>query len=197
MNSLFLSQWKIALFLTVISTLLYSEKANAQLGPGGVSSDTPNSVNPTQSDVRLWLDAGSLTSLADGDDVSQWDDISPSAINDQAFRQSSDNFLPPYFRDDPSATINGYPVLTFEDGRMLKINSSNDLNTSIQTTYEQTIVFAFRTSEDIISRQVIWEEGGAWRGINIFIYDGQIYLGAYDKQADNDPGSPNVLPFGY
>ncbi|HKK38912.1 MAG TPA: Calx-beta domain-containing protein, partial [Cryomorphaceae bacterium] len=197
MNSLFLSQWKIALFLTVISTLLYSEKANAQLGPGGVSSDTPNSVNPTQSDVRLWLDAGSLTSLADGDDVSQWDDISPSAINDQAFRQSSDNFLPPYFRDDPSATINGYPVLTFEDGRMLKINSSNDLNTSIQTTYEQTIVFAFRTSEDITSRQVIWEEGGAWRGINIFIYDGQIYLGAYDKQADNDPGSPNVLPFGY
>ncbi|MGB6034989.1 MAG: Calx-beta domain-containing protein, partial [Cryomorphaceae bacterium] len=183
--------------MATIILLLMVGNGYAQLGPGGVSNDTPNSVNPTQSDVRLWLDAGSLTNLADGDDVSQWNDISPSAVNDRAFRQSSDNFLPPYFRDDPSATINGYPVLTFEDGRMLKVNSSNDLNTSIQTTYEQTIVFAFRTSEDINSRQVIWEEGGAWRGINIFIFNGQIYLGAYDKQPDNDPGSPNVPPFGY
>ena len=184
-------------FPAVAFLLLITGKGYAQLGPGGVSNDLPNSVSPTQSDVRLWLDAGSLTNLADGDDVSQWDDISPSTVNDRAFRQSNDNFLPPYFRDDPSATINGYPVLTFEDGRMLKVNSSNDLNTSIQTTYEQTIVFAFRTSEDINSRQVIWEEGGGWRGINIFIFDGQVYLGAYDKQPDNDPGPGGVAPFGY
>lgn len=186
-----------AYFAAVLSILFSPGNVFAQLGPGGVSHDTPNSVSPTQSDVRLWLDAGSLTSLADGADVIEWNDISVSAINDKAFRQGSDNFLPPYFRDDPSATINGYPVLTFEDGRMLKVNSSNDLNTSILTTYEQTIVLAFRTSEDITSRQVLWEEGGGWRGMNIYIFDGQIYLGAYDKQPDNDPGNPNVPPFGY
>ena len=169
----------------------------AQLGPGGVSHETPNTINPTQSDVRLWLDAGSLVNKADGDPVDDWPDISYSAINDKGFRQSNDNFLPPYFRDDPSASINGYPVLTFEDGRMLKVNSSNDLNTSIQTTYEQTIIMAFRTSEDVTSRQVIWEEGGGWRGMNIFINNGEIHLGAYDNHNDNDPGSPNVPPFGY
>ena len=176
MNPLKLTHLRIFGYLAAILLLLNAGNGFAQLGPGGGSNDIPNSINPTQSDVRLWLDAGSLTNLADGDDVSQWDDISPSAFNDRAFRQSSDNFLPPYFRDDPSATINGYPVLTFEDGRMLKVNSSNDLNTSIQTTYEQTIVFAFRTSEDINSRQVIWEEGGGWRGINIFIFDYCIFF---------------------
>jgi len=168
-----------------------------QLGPGGVSHETPNTQNPTQSDVRLWLDAGSLINKADGDPVDDWPDISHSAVNDRGFRQSNDDFLPPYFRDDPSASINGYPVLTFEDGRMLKVSSSNDLNTSIQTTYEQTIIMAFRTSDDVTSRQTIWEEGGGWRGMNIFINNGEIHLGAYDKQPDNDPGSPNVPPFGY
>ena len=184
-------QFALLFFFLAISLSSYS-----QLGPGGVSHETPNTQNPTQSDVRLWLDASSLTTLADGDPVYIWDDISHSAINDKGFRQNSDNFLPPYFRDDPSAAINGYPVVTFEDGRMLKVNSSNDLNTSIKTTYEQTIIFAFRTSEDVTTRQILWEEGGTWRGINVFIYNGEIYLGAYDNHVDNDPGV-NVPDFGY
>lgn len=174
-----------------------SPLAVAQLGPGGVSHDTPNSINPTQSDNRLWLSAGSLTDHADGDLVTEWNDISPSAVNDRGFRNANDNFLPPVFRDAPGAAINGHPVLTFEGGRMLRVNSSSDLNTSNQTTYEQTIVFAFRTSEDVNSRQVIWEEGGTVRGMNVYIYNGELYLGAYDAQNDNDPGSPNVPKFGY
>ena len=182
--------------LPILAIFFFSIPSWAQLGPGGVSYETPNTQNPTQSDVRLWLDASTLVSLADGDAVNDWDDISYSSVNDKGFRQASDNFLAPYFRDDPSAAMNGYPVVTFEDGRMLKVNSSNDLNTSITTTYEQTMIFAFRTSEDVTSRQVIWEEGGGWRGMNVYIYNGEIYLGAYDKQVDNDPG-PNVPSFGY
>lgn len=169
----------------------------AQLGPGGVSYETPNTLYPTQSDCRLWLNASSLVTLADGDDVINWDDISFSNHNDKGFREASDNFLPPYFRDDPSASINGYPVVTFEDGRMLKVESSNDLNTASITTYAQTIVFAFRTSENVSSRQVIWEEGGSWRGINIYIYNGELYLGAYDNHLDNDVGPGKVPEFGY
>lgn len=172
----------------------------AQLGPGGVSYETPNTLAPTQSDCRLWLDASTLTNLADGDDVLEWNDISYSAINDKGFRQNNDNFLPPFFRDDPSASINGYPVVTFEDGRMLKVNSSTDLNTDAKTTYEQTMIFAFRTSEDVISRQVLWEEGGGWRGMNVFIYNGEIYLGAYDKNVDKDvnySSTQKVPAFGY
>ena len=192
-------RYHVVLLTRLILVLLLwpGGKAFGQLGPGGVSIETPNSDNPTQSDCRLWLDASTLTTLADGDDVTGWNDISYSAVNDKGFRESGDNFLPPYFRDDPSAAINGYPVVTFENGRMLKVKSSTDLNTEAITTYKQTIVFAFRTSENVMSRQVIWEEGGSWRGINIYIYNGELYLGAYDNHWDNDVGSGNVPPFGY
>lgn len=197
-----LSSHKATRTIVVIVSLLFSSHCFAQLGPGGVSHETPNTLSPTQSDVRLWLDAGSLTGLADGDDVSVWDDISFSNVNDKGFRQSSDNFLPPYFRDDPSASINGYPVVTFENGRMLKVNTSSDLNSSnsVVTTYEQTIILAFRTSEDVNSRQILWEEGGGWRGMNIFIFNGEIYLGAYDNHVDPDIGwgvHGKVPAFGY
>lgn len=186
----------------VFAFVLFYSSTFAQLGPGGVSHETPNTQNPTQSDVRLWLDAGSLVSHADGDPVDTWNDISLSAVNDKGFRSTTDNFLPPYFRDDPSASINGYPVVTFEDGRMLKVNSSADLNSSnsVKTTYEQTIILAFRTSEDVTSRQVLWEEGGGWRGMNLFIFNGELYLGAYDNHVDNDInyGSQGKVPkFGY
>ncbi len=183
--------------LLAVAAFVAATGVYGQLGPGGVSHETPNTLAPTQSDVRIWLDASSLTSLADGDPVTEWNDISFSAINDKGFRQASDNFLPPIFRDDPSASINGYPVVTFADGSMLKVNSSNDLNTSILTTYEQTIIMSFRTSADVNSRQVLWEEGGTVRGLNIFINNGEIYLGVYDIVNDNDPGSPNVPKFGY
>ncbi len=177
---------KVHSLLIPIFSVLLTTTAFAQLGPGGVSHETPNTLNPTQSDCRLWLDASTLTTLADGDDVTVWDDISKSEKNDKGFRQVSDAFLPPFFRDDPSASINGYPVVTFEDGRMLKVNSSTDMNTEATTTYAQTIILAFRTSEDVTSRQVLWEEGGGARGMNIFIYNGEIYLGAYDDVLDND-----------
>lgn len=169
----------------------------AQLGPGGVSHETPNTLNPIQSDCRLWLSASSITTLADGDEVNVWNDISESKKNDKGFRNPGDNFIAPIFRNAPSASINGYPVVTFDNGGMLKVNTSTDLNTSITTTYEQTIIFAFRTSADVTSRQILWEEGGNWRGVNVFIYNGEIYLGAYDKHLDNDPGTGNVPGFGY
>lgn len=188
--------FRCSIVITLLLTLA-TTRTNAQLGPGGVSHETPNTLNPTQSDCRLWLDASSLVTLADGDDVNAWDDISKSAKVDKGFRESSDNFLPPFFRDDPSAAINGYPVVTFEDGRMLKVTSSTDLNTENITTYTQTIVLAFRTSEDVNSRQVLWEEGGGWRGMNIFIKGGELYLGAYDIHLDNDAGPGRVPGFGY
>lgn len=180
----------LRLISPLVGLLLLYGSGYAQRGPGGVSHDT---FAPTQSDNRLWLKAGSLTNLADGENVYVWDDISPSAINDQATNDVNDDFLPPYFRDDPSASINGHPVVTFGEGRMLKIESSNDLNTEVTTTYEQTIVMAFRTSDDVTSRQVLWEEGGGQRGMNAYISDGELYLGAYDKQHDPD----NVPLFGY
>ncbi len=177
-----------------------------QKGPGGVSDDSDDQTN-----CRLWLDAGDLTDLGDGDSVIVWYDKSVSATRDSAFRDPvlSHKYTYPVYRNSPSASINGKPVVSFESGGMLGIGKwpagsiSEDLNSNptLVTTYQQTMFFAFRTSNDVDSRQVIWEEGGGERGINTYIYDGYVYIGAYDFNAgdhDYNYGTVGKVPrFGY
>jgi hypothetical protein len=187
-------KYRLHLYIGVISMLLGISVAG-QRGPGGVSDDSDDATN-----CRLWLDAGALN-LADGSDVEEWIDISVSLEEDTAFWDSDQSFLPPDFRSDPAAGINGKPTISFEGGGMLSIGRydgtasettgiSFDLNSNpnVETTYEQTIFIAFRTSSDVTSRQILWEEGGSARGFTIYIYNGTIRIGAYDDNEDNDPG---------
>lgn len=182
----------------------------SQKGPGGVSYDSDNQKN-----CRLWLDAGDLTQLADEDSVLKWYDKSVSLIRDSAFWDTNDHKLyrPPVFRNAPSAGINGKPAIIFNGASMLTIGTWNgnngtgelsiDLNSNpgMETTYEQTMFFVFRTSTNITDRQILWEEGGSNRGFNIIIVDGNIQIGAYDDTVDKDngsTGSSNRVPkFGY
>ena len=46
---------------------------------------------------------------------------------------------------------------------------------------KETVDLFFKTSDDIFSRQVLYEEGGATNGINLYIYNNNLYLGAYSK----------------
>ena len=173
-----------ALWETLLATLLLIPiSILAQKGPGGVSLENGN-----QSTCRIWYDASSLTSLADGDELSSWPDISNSTINDAAYAPGG-SFLPPYFRDDAAFSINGHPVVTFDQNRLLLINTSNDANSEL-VTYTKTVFFAFRTSSDVTSKQVIYEEGGTDRGFNVNITNGNIYVGAYDRQTDGDGTGP-------
>jgi hypothetical protein len=161
---------------------------SAQKGPGGVTDDSDDQKN-----CRLWLNAGDLN-LSDQSDVTLWIDRSISGVVDEAFWDSGQDFLPPIFRNDPSNGINGKPVISFEDGGMLSIGSlpadsaSTDLNTNPgkKTTYEQSIFLVFRTANDVASRQIIWEEGGYSRGLNIQIYNGEILVGVYDTNVDGE-----------
>ncbi|MFT6997853.1 MAG: hypothetical protein ACJAQ4_001610 [Cryomorphaceae bacterium] len=177
--------------------------AYGQRGPGGVTDDSDEQKN-----CRLWLDAGDLN-LADGAAVNVWYDKSISTIQDSAFWNASDSllYLPPLFRSNASAGINGKPVISFQSGGMLSIGKwdggntvppSEDLNGNASTgaTYEQTIFFAFRTSNDVVSRQIIWEEGGSDRGVQLFIFASEVYIAAYDDILDNDPGG-EVPKFGF
>ncbi|NEN23776.1 T9SS type A sorting domain-containing protein [Cryomorpha ignava] len=158
--------------LLFISLFIFPISLFAQKGPGGVSVETPS-----QSTCRIWLDASTLTSLADGDDLVDWPDVSLSNVNDKATPLNSS--LPPYFRDDAANTINGFPVVVFDDGRFLLMQSTTDLNLAT-ITFTKTVFFAFRTSTDVTSKQVLYEEGGCWRGFNVHIQNGNIHVGAYD-----------------
>ena len=187
--------------LLFISFILLSHLSQAQRGPGGVSVDTSSVYN-----CRLWFDAADLSNLSDGAQVMLWQDKSISEVVDNAIWNSSyqNTFPAPLFRDAPSSSINGHPVVSFENGGMLLIGEngqdpSTDLatNPTQYTTYKRTIFVAFRTGSNVAERQYIWEQGGGWRGINIYIYDGEIYMGVYDSRNDPDTGGGSVPKFGF
>lgn len=153
----------------------------------------------SQSTCRIWLDASTLTTFADGDEVDNWPDVSLSSVNDAAVQLGSN--LVPTFRDDAANTINGFPVLTFDDGRFLVLNSTSDLNLQ-SVSNSKTVFFAFRTSTDVNSKQILYEEGGTWRGLNTYIHNGFVYVGGYDlnPQGVNNSGNrdgDNTPQWGY
>ena len=62
------------------------------------------------------------------------------------------------------------------------INNTTDINLG---THEQRTIHVEFTPTEVTSRQLIYEEGGGIRGFNIYIEDGQLYLGAYNIPETN------------
>jgi hypothetical protein len=152
----------------------------AQRGPGGVSNEIVG-----DSDCKMWLDAEELP-LPDGAAVVSWPDISLSANNNTPTQTTVAD--QPTFRSDISASINGHPILRFLPAQFLQLLTSNDINDAGPYT-ERTTFLAFRTGSDITTRQMLWEQGGNVRGLNVYILNGYLYFGGYDVQNDPD-GTP-------
>ncbi len=164
-----------------ILCILMSKISFSQLGPGGVSTELIGDSN-----CKMWLDAGEL-GLSDGASVASWPDISLSVnVNTPTQTNAASR---PTFRSDISASINGHPILRFLPAQYLQLLSSSDINTAGPYT-ERTTFLAFRTGSDVTTRQMLWEQGGGVRGLNIFILNGELYFGGYDIVTDGD-GTPS------
>lgn len=165
----------LTLFL-LVNTFVFSQK-----GPGGVS----NEIAGPDSDCKLWLDAGTIVA-ADGALLPIWQDESFSA-DDNSPTQTDVNFQP-IFRSDLSASINGEPIVRFFPNKFLQFVSADDINNAGPYT-ERTTILAFRTGTDVSTRQILYEQGGNVRGLNIYIYQDSLFMGAYDLINDPD-GTP-------
>lgn len=60
----------------------------------------------------------------------------------------------------------------------LMIDDHADINTASHSARTLSVVFS---AEDVLSRQVIYEEGGGTNGLNVYIDQGKLYLGAWSK----------------
>ncbi len=122
-------------------------------GPAGIGDNTTN---------RFCYDLDSLN-YEDDDLVSS---ITNIGGNGTAWSQSTTANQPAFQLG--SSAMNGHPVLEFDGvNDYLMMPDQNDLNKS--TSNERTYIVVVRTSNDITNRQVIYEEGGATRGINFYI----------------------------
>ncbi len=129
------------------------------------------------SDLVFWLDAGDRSTLGDanGDGrLERWTD--KSGRGHDATEASSDR-QPQIVAD----AFNGRDALSFDgvDDR-LKLADSGDLNTAGPYT-AKTVLMAFKTGDDVDSRQTLYEQGGHARGLNVYIDDGTLHMGGWNR----------------
>ncbi|GAB5358658.1 hypothetical protein AAMO2058_000477100 [Amorphochlora amoebiformis] len=131
---------------------------------------------------RFWFRSSELSDrygLTDGDKVSHWINIGGNKLNGSQTTVSAQ----PIFESDPASLVNGYPVVRFDGVDDVMIIANND-DINNQVAIERTYAFAFKTSADITSKQVLYKEGGPSRGVNFYIYQTELYFGAYNLVSD-------------
>ncbi len=102
---------------------------------------------------------------------------------------NAENDLAPAQNDGagPGGVSNNLAFWLKANAGMMMANSSS-LNTA--TVYaEKSFLFCIRTGQDVSSRQVLYEQGGITRGINIYIDSNRLYCSAWNKVNDG-AGSP-------
>ncbi len=157
---------------TTFTYTIYDDDGKGYIGPGGVGDG---------SNYQLWLKTDSMSGFTDGDAVTTWQDVSGN-LHDAA--QSNGSRKPDY-RDNLTDNVNDRPVVLFDgnnDG--LYLADDADFNTGGPYTVK-TLIASFETGADITSRQVIYEQGGTGRGLNIYIEGGQLYIGGYNDASDD------------
>jgi hypothetical protein len=80
----------------------------------------------------------------------------------------------------PAMSFANYYALNFDGvDDVVAIPDSNDIN--LGTYPSRTVSVWFNANDVTISntKQIIWEEGGILQGLNIYLYDGALYAGAW------------------
>ncbi|MEM6842616.1 MAG: T9SS type A sorting domain-containing protein [Bacteroidota bacterium] len=129
---------KLAITLFIITCTFFSTIILAQtIGPAGVGNSDGSSGQPRN---ILWLDAGTLTSVGDGNDVSSWTDQSGNNLPFQpsssgSNTDGSDPGVPSFVLDGGTAT-NNLPVVRFDgsNSERLILSSFNLMPTDAITT---------------------------------------------------------------
>ena len=83
--------------------------------------------------------------------------------------------------------LGGEPTFGFDGDDMLAIGNSNTFNLG-GPFYGKTMTLVFRSGSDISSTQMIFEEGGAIRGVNLYISGGKLHYNIYNIVVDG--GNP-------
>lgn len=132
--------------------------------------------------IQTWLRADEgVTTATEGSTVTAWDDQTPNN-NDGA------NLTAPIYRATTNL-INDNPTIDFSTGSTgLSLPTVNGLNDDQSLSKKFTI--AFRTG-DITSatRQVIYEQGGATRGLNVYIVSSTLHISGWNQGSDGT-GAP-------
>lgn len=154
-------------------------------GAGGQDTGTVNvTVSPGSDfapddlgDLVLWLDGSDVASVVDANsdgNMDAWSDL--SGFGNDAFKGS--NSAQPMI--ETTGLFGGRSALAFDGvDDVLAIHDAASLNTA--SSYDgKTLTLAFQTGSDVTDRQVLYEEGGGTRGLNLYVEGGEIHVGGWN-----------------
>ncbi|HEX6387526.1 MAG TPA: protein kinase [Anaerolineae bacterium] len=132
-----------------------------------------------QPDVQIRADSDIVRNKANR--VSEWS--SPLAEGLSLLQASSDNqplWLPEAFDGSGALVFEGNDFLVMADSLVINLGGP---------FAAKTLALVFQTGADVTSRQVLWEQGGSFRGLNIYIDGGSVYVNSWNV-ADDDQTTP-------
>ena len=93
-----------------------------------------------------------------------------------------------------SGAYNNYALDFDGSNDYVKISNSSDINTGGAIHTQKTIEAWFKIEDKNITsrKQTIYEQGGTVRGLNIYVYGGNLYVGGWNEpngESDWDPGT--------
>ncbi|PEN12956.1 hypothetical protein CRI94_13235 [Longibacter salinarum] len=175
------------LFLLSFGLVLFSFGVGnvvAQDGPGGVGNDDGSAGQPINS---LWLEAdrdaftngGCSTVASAGDEVRCW--ASQSDYTEGGGQTTADV---PGGLGAPTldATVSGFnnrPGLRFDRSDDDALRLENLAPFSSGQFDSQQFYLVFRTGNDVMSRQVLYDQGSTSSGLNLYIEGGELIAGAW------------------
>jgi hypothetical protein len=139
-------------------------------GPGGKVTN-----------LTTWLkanDASNVTTSTDGANVTLWED---ALLGSYDF---STGTSAPTYNDNEGESMNFNQNIEFDASGSSSLTTANNNDYNVVSSdpfLRKEIQMAFRTSSDITTRQVLYEQGGGVRGINIYIRDGQLHISAWNR----------------
>ncbi|MBT3590374.1 MAG: LamG domain-containing protein [Candidatus Marinimicrobia bacterium] len=92
------------------------------------------------------------------------------------------------------STYNNYALGFDGSNDYVRINNSSDINTGSNNHTQKTIEAWFKVeNKNITSRkQTIYEQGGTIRGLNIYVYDGHLYVGGWNEPNGESAWAPGT-----
>ena len=123
--------------------------------------------------------------------IAHWkfDETNSTTVTDSSpFGENNAGSLIDHAIIDPNAgRFDGAVILDGTDDRVT-IPDSTDIN--LTTVPERTISLWFQADDVTINsqKQMLYEEGGTLRGLNIYVHDGNLYVGGWNIPSDNESG---------
>lgn len=156
--------------VSILNNQYFTLVTKKKPAPGGVAN------------LEFWLKANAGTgSTANGGTVNPWED----QLDNNDAKKSGSIALPIYRTNQ----LNFNPIMDYSSAtnQVYNISNSGDINT-INNTLEKAFTIVFTTGSDIASRQVLYEEGGGARGVNAYIFNNELYIGAWNRVTSDGPG---------